>query len=119
MENCIFCKIVSGEIPAHKVYEDENYLAFLDIHPKAPGHTQVIPKTHYRWVWDVPNPGEYFEVAAKVAKAERKAFGTDWILSRIVGDEIAHAHIWVYPSTQMEENPADFEKNAEKIRSAL
>lgn len=119
MENCIFCKIVSGEIPAHKVYEDEKYLAFLDIHPKAPGHTQVIPKMHYRWVWDVPNPGEYFAVAAKVAKAQQKAFGTDWILSRIVGDEVTHAHIWIYPSTQTEENPADFKKNAEKIRSAL
>jgi len=119
MENCIFCKIVGGEIPAHKVYEDEKYLAFLDIHPKAPGHTQIIPKKHYRWVWDVPNPGEYFEVATKIAKAQQKAFGTDWILSRIVGDEIAHAHIWIYPSTQTGENPSDFEKNAEKIRSAL
>ena len=119
MENCIFCKIVAGEIPAHKVYEDETYFAFLDIHPKAPGHTQVIPKEHHRWVWDVPNVGEYFEVATKIAKAQRKAFGTDWILSRIVGDEVTHAHIWIYPSTDVEADATKFEENAEKIRLAL
>ncbi|KKT79078.1 MAG: Histidine triad (HIT) protein, partial [Parcubacteria group bacterium GW2011_GWF2_44_8b] len=59
---CIFCKIVKGEIASCKVYEDENFLAFLDINPQSPGHTQVITKIHYRWVWDVPNAGEYFEV---------------------------------------------------------
>ena len=118
-DSCIFCKIVKGEIPSYKVYEDENFLAFLDINPQSPGHTQVITKKHCRWVWDVPNAGEYFEVVKKIAKAQQKAFETDFILSKIIGDEVAHAHIWVYPSTQTEENPADFEKNAEKIRSAL
>jgi histidine triad (HIT) family protein len=91
MENCIFCKIVNGEIPAHKVYEDDDFFAFLDIHPQSPGHTQVIPKKHVRWVWDVENAGKYFEVAKKIAKAQQKAFNTDWILSKIVGDEIEHA----------------------------
>ncbi len=60
MNDCIFCKIVSGDIPAHKIYEDEKYLAFIDIHPQTPGQVQVIPKEHYRWVWDMPNVGEYF-----------------------------------------------------------
>ncbi|MDE1925265.1 MAG: HIT domain-containing protein [Patescibacteria group bacterium] len=119
MESCIFCKIVRGEIPCHKVYEDDTYFAFLDIHPKAPGHTQVIPKNHIRWVWDVPNVGEYFEVAAKLAHAQRKAFNTDWILSRIVGDEVQHAHIWIYPSTETETELMKFDQNAEKIRLAL
>ena len=62
MENCVFCKIVQGKIPSHKVYEDDNFLAFLDIDPRAPGHVQVIPKKHYRWVWDVPSVGAYFEI---------------------------------------------------------
>jgi histidine triad (HIT) family protein len=121
MENCIFCKIVRGEIPAHKVYEDKNFLAFLDIHPQSPGHVQVIPKDHYRWVWDVPNVGEYFEVARKVAKAQQKAFKTDWILSKIVGDEIEHAHIWVFlpDKTPVKEDKNDFASNAEKIKSSL
>ena len=116
---CIFCKIVSGEIPSHKVYEDEHFLAFLDIHPQSPGHTQVIPKTHYRWVWDVPNAGDYFDVVKKIAKAEQKAFGTEWILSRIIGDEVPHAHIWVYPEDGAKGDRNDLEANAEKLRAEL
>lgn len=119
MENCIFCKIVSGEIPATKIYEDANYLAFLDIHPQAPGHAQVIPKTHYRWVWDVPNVGEYFEVVRNIARAQQKAFGTDWILSRIVGDEVPHAHIWVFPENGAKGDKNDLAGNAEKLRQEL
>lgn len=119
MENCIFCKIVIGDVPSHKVYEDEQFLAFLDIHPQTPGHTQVIPKEHHRWVWDVPNTGKYFEVVQKIALAQRKAFGTDWILSRIVGDEIAHAHVWVFPSNEAKGDKHDFEENAQKIRAQM
>ena len=58
MKDCIFCKIVSKEIPAHIVYEDGDFMVFLDIHPHTPGHVQVIPKQHVRWVWDVPDVGE-------------------------------------------------------------
>jgi histidine triad (HIT) family protein len=119
MKDCIFCKIVAGEIPAHKVYEDKDFFAFLDIHPQSPGHVQVIPKVHYRWVWDVPNAGEYFEVVKKIAKAQQKAFDTDWILSKIVGDEVEHAHIWVFPNNNVSGDKNDFEKNAELIRQAL
>lgn len=119
MSDCIFCKIVAGEIPSYKVYEDEKFFAFLDINPQSPGHVQVIPKQHYRWVWDVPNVGEYFEVARTIALAERKAFGAEWILSRIIGDEVPHAHIWVYPSSEAKGDKKDFEKNAENIREAL
>lgn len=118
-ENCIFCKIVAKEIPAHIVYEDEKYLAFLDINPQSPGHTQVIPKDHYRWVWDVPNTGEYFEVVKRIALAERKAFDTDFILSKIIGDEVPHAHVWVYPNEKVAGKKKDFEGNAEKIKEAL
>lgn len=119
MENCVFCKIVAGEIPSHKVYEDENFLAFLDINPQSPGHTQIIPKKHYRWVWDTPNTGEYFEVAKKIALAQQKAFGTDFILSKIIGDEVPHAHIWVFPNKNVSSDLKDFSANAEKIRANL
>ncbi|MDP3874944.1 MAG: HIT domain-containing protein [bacterium] len=117
--NCVFCKIVKGEIPAYKVYEDKNFLAFLDINPQSPGHTQVITKKHYRWVWDAPNAGEYFEIVKKIAKAQQKAFGTDFILSKIIGDEVEHAHIWVFPNSRVSGNAKDFEVNAEKIRKAI
>ena len=119
MDDCIFCKIVKKEIPANIVYEDDTFCAFVDIHPQAPGHTQVIPKAHYRWVWDVPNAGEYFEVVKKIANAQRKAFDTDWILSKIVGDEVEHAHIWVFPNNNVEGDKNDLVGNAEKLRSAL
>ncbi len=119
MNNCIFCKIVSKEIPAHIVYEDTDFLAFLDIHPQSPGHVQVIPKKHHRWVWDVPNTGKYFEVITKIAHAQQKAFDTDWILSKIVGDEIEHAHIWVFPNSKVRGNRNDFETNRKKIISNL
>lgn len=121
MENCVFCKIVKKEISAHIVYEDENFMAFLDINPQSPGHVQVIPKEHYRWVWDIPNIGAYFEVVRKIAKAQQKAFGTEWILSKIVGDEVEHAHTWIYPAKAGEkmEGLKDFEANAAKIKEAI
>ena len=117
--NCIFCKIVRGEIPSHKVYEDENFLAFLDINPQSPGHTQVIPKKHFRWVWDIPDVGGYFEVVRKIAKAQQKAFETDFILSKIIGDEVEHAHVWIFPDTKISGDKKNFAENAEKIRSFL
>lgn len=119
MNDCIFCKIVSREIPAEIVYEDENFMGFLDINPRAPGHIQVIPKEHHRWVWDVPEVGKYFEAARKIALAQRKAFNTEWILSQIFGDEIKHAHIWVFPNQEVIGDKMNIKENAQKIRSAL
>jgi histidine triad (HIT) family protein len=127
MENCLFCKIINGEIPSHKVYEDDNFLAFLDINPQSPGHTQVIPKEHYRWVWDVPtcvesspNYCDYSLVVQKIAKAMQGIFGTDFILSKVIGDEIHHAHTWIFPMPhEAKGDKNDFEGNAEKIREML
>lgn len=118
-KDCIFCKIARKELPAHVVYEDENFMAFLDINPQTPGHVQVIPKEHYRWVWDVPNIGEYFEITRKIALAQRKAFKTEWILCRIIGDEQPHAHIWVFPAGNAEGDKNNLEGNAEKIKKNL
>ena len=118
-KDCIFCKIVMKEIPAHIVYEDAEFLGFLDIRPQSPGHTLIIPKQHYRWVWDVPDAGAYFEAAKKVALAEMKAFGTDFVLSKIVGEEIPHAHIWVFPDSSVKGDKNDFAGNAEKIRKEM
>jgi histidine triad (HIT) family protein len=117
--NCIFCKIVSGEIPSEKVYEDKTFLAFMSINPLSPGHTLVIPKEHYRWVWDVPNAGKYFEVAQKIALAQKKAFAVDLVRSQIVGEEVPHAHIWVFPDTNMKGDKKDLIGNAKKIRDSI
>ncbi len=119
MNNCIFCKIVNGEIPSYKVYENDNFFAFLDIHPQSPGHVQVIPKKHHRWVWQVPNAGEYFEVVRKIALAQQKAFNTEWVLSKIVGEDVEHAHIWVFPNKEVSGDPKDFEGNLKKIKENI
>ena len=119
MDSCIFCKIVRKEMPAEIVYEDADFLAFMDIHPHTVGHVQVIPKEHYRWVWDIPDVGKYFETAKKIALAQRKAFNTDWILSKVVGDEVPHAHIWVFPSDKVKGDKMDLEGNKKKIAEAL
>lgn len=117
--SCIFCKIVNGEIPATKVYEDDSFIAFLDIDPRSPGHVQVIPKEHYRWVWDVPDVGAYFEVVRKIALAQKKAFATESIWSQVRGDEVPHAHIWVFPHDELPGDKRDFTGNADKIKKAL
>lgn len=96
-EDCIFCKIVKGEIPSYKVYEDSDFLAFLDIRPLTKGNTLVVPKKHFRWTYDVPNFGEYFEVAKKVGLATQKAFSAKWLSFLTLGWEVPHAHVRVIP----------------------
>ena len=117
-KNCIFCKIINKEISAEIVYEDENFLAFLDINPRSRGHTQVIPKNHYRWVWEIPNAGEYFEVVKKIALAQKTAFSQEIIQGKIEGKDVPHAHFWVFPDPQSTntENIKNFKENSEKIR---
>ena len=122
-DSCIFCKIIRKEIPSHIVYEDDAYLAFLDIRPLSPGHTLVIPKEHHRWVWDVSPIGPYFEAVQKIAKAIQKAFAIDCVVSKVVGEEVPHAHVWIYPSPEELKSTAEIknalEQNAKKIVSAL
>ena len=98
MTDCIFCKIISGEIPCHKVYEDDKFLAFLDINPISFGHTLLIPKNHYRWVYDIPEFGELWQVAQKIALAIKKSsINSEYISFLTMGREVAHAHIHIIP----------------------
>ena len=119
MKDCIFCKIAKKEIPAHIVYEDVDFMAFLDIHPVLLGHTLVIPKEHYRWVWDVSSAGAYFEVVKKIALAQQKAFDQEAIWCGIKGDEVPHAHISVMAHSTTKGDKMDFEGNKRKILEAL
>lgn len=96
MEKCIFCKIVSKNIPSHIVYEDENFLGLLDIHPASKGHTLLIPKKHARWVHDVEPFGHYWEVAREVKNKLEKAFSPEWVQYFTHG-AITHAHIHIIP----------------------
>lgn len=132
MADCIFCKIIKGEIPCHKVYDDDNFFAFLDIRPLNPGHTLVIPKKHFRWVWDVPNIDEYYNTVAKIANAMKTAFKTDYVVSLVFGEEVPHAHIWLIPRLENDGHGSaidlknikklsdeEMKEAAEKIKEAL
>jgi histidine triad (HIT) family protein len=97
MDDCVFCKIVRGELPCYKVYEDEKFLAFLDIYPRTRGHTLVIPKTHYRWTYEVPEFGSYWESALKVSKGMQKVLQPKFISFLTHGLDVPHAHIHILP----------------------
>ena len=104
MDDCIFCKIVNGQIPAHKVYEDENSLAFLDVKPHAKGHTVVIPKKHGITVFDVDDK-DYQELLLDVKKVmqilqdklQPDGFNVGWNHNTAGGQVVPHLHIHIMP----------------------
>ena len=104
MNDCLFCKIVAGEIPATKIYEDEDTLAFLDANPVNPGHTLVIPKKHSRNIFDIEKE-DLLNVTnniQKVAKAIKEGLSPDGIniISNnepVAGQVIFHTHIHIVP----------------------
>lgn len=101
MDNCIFCKIVKGELPSAKVWENETHLAFLTIAPINPGHTLLIPKKHTDYIFDLEDKElEPLLVYGKpIAKALRKTFipATGKIGLMVAGGEVAHVHIHLIP----------------------
>jgi histidine triad (HIT) family protein len=97
MNDCIFCKIVKGELPCYKVYEDDKYLGFLDIHPLTLGNSLLIPKDHHRWVFDVPDFGTYFEIAKKISLASQAVLEAESVSLLTLGYEVPHAHIRIIP----------------------
>lgn len=97
MDDCIFCKIVRKEIPSEIVFEDNNFLAFLDIRPLNPGHILLIPKHHYRWVYDVPEFGQYWLTAKNIALASQQGLNSLFTTFLTLGMEVPHAHIHIIP----------------------
>lgn len=97
--NCIFCKIARKEIPSQITYEDENLIAFLDISPKSPGHTLLIPKKHYPWFTDLPDTlsNTLFRTAKSLAKKLKDEYQADYVRLGIVGTDIAHTHVHLIP----------------------
>lgn len=104
MNDCLFCKIVSGDIPSHKVFEDESHLAFLDIFPASLGHTLVIPKEHHIDIHSIP-ADKYGELAARakvvadLLMQKLDSQGTTIMqMNRSAGwQTVFHAHIHVIP----------------------
>ncbi|MDO8656773.1 MAG: HIT domain-containing protein [Nanoarchaeota archaeon] len=99
MDNCIFCKIIKGEIPTHALYENEFVIAFPDIHPEAPGHTLVIPKDHHKWFYEIPGniANEWFSAAQMLALKLKEEYRSDYVELKIIGIDIPHAHIHLIP----------------------
>lgn len=134
-DGCVFCKIVAGELPAFKVFEDEHTLAFLDINPVHPGHTLVIPKDHAGNIFEISAErwGQVQETVRNVATAVEegtKADGVNILMNNRehAGQVVHHAHVhliprfkgdgltlWPHHSLKQDEG----EPVAEKIRSAL
>ena len=104
MEDCIFCKIVNGKIPAAKVYEDNNTISFLDIMPANKGHCLVVPKKHYETLLDIPDEdlANLIKAAKKVTKALSLSIGNgsyNLVMNngKEAGQLVNHAHIHIIP----------------------
>lgn len=96
MNPCVFCQIVSRTSPGYIVFEDAHFLAILDIEPVSIGHTLIIPKKHYRWVYEVDHFSRYWEIAGFIARALVKASENKSVSITTSGRHIPHAHIHVF-----------------------
>ena len=121
MQDSIFTKIIKGEIPAHKIYEDDKTLAFLDIHPIQPGHALVVSKNQVEFVWDLP-ADDYQAVMAtvqKVAKRLQETLRAPHIGVQVIGVDVPHAHVHVIPFGTTKEFRNIPDSNAESDHQAL
>jgi histidine triad (HIT) family protein len=105
MEDSLFTKIINGEIPSHKIYEDDQTLAFLDIYPSMPGHTLVVPKQQIETIWDLED-SDYAALLAtvqKVARHLREQLPQQYVGVKVVGVDVPHAHVHLVPFDTAEE----------------
>jgi len=135
MKNCIFCKIVTRELPCYKIYEDKNFLAFLDIQPISKGHTLIIPKKHYNTFLETPVEilSAMTSIIHKVGQSILKTTGADGLNFGLnngaaAGQIIMHTHFHIiprfngdglhtWPSVKCSEE--EFKNISEKIKNNL
>jgi histidine triad (HIT) family protein len=105
MEDSIFTKIINGEIPCHKVYEDDAVFAFLDIHPINAGHTLVVPKRQVEFLWDLDDETYQHVMAAakKIAHHMRDALDVEYVGVQVIGVDVPHAHVHLIPFSDVSE----------------
>ena len=110
----LFTKIVEGELPCHKVYEDDDHLAFLDLRPISAGHTLVIPKKEVDYLFDMPEEdyARLWSVAKKIAEHLKAQTGCARVCVGAWGFEVPHAHIHLVPTDSM----ADFPPPPERMK---
>ena len=130
MEDCLFCKIIKGEIPSYKIWEDRNFFAFLDINPINPGHTILVLKKHLGYIFDLEEPlySETFKTIKKLSKPLKKATEAKRIALAIEGFTVPHIHIHLVPANRVNDldpnrarkaNPEELSKMAEKIKNEI
>ncbi|MEA2064907.1 MAG: HIT family protein [Patescibacteria group bacterium] len=133
--DCIFCKIIKGEIPCYKIYEDENVLAFLDIMPVSDGHTLVIPKKHYKNIEEIPENElcDLIKEVKKIGKAIKNSlcaagYNVNINNGQIAGQVVPHLHFHIIPRKQGDGlklwqqgkyKKGDAEKIIKKIKNSL
>ncbi len=123
---------MKGEIPCYKVYEDENFFAFLDINPLNPGHTLLVSKKHVQWVDDYEPFCDYWKTARKLSKVIKKAVNCVLVSYVVYGLGVPHAHIHLIPKFKNDAHPAgpdptkvmkispdEMKKIAAKIKNSL
>lgn len=121
MQDSIFTKIIKGEIPSHKIYEDEHTYAFLDINPIAPGHTLVVPKQQVEFVWDLDDES-YLALQRSVKKIAlhlRTHMSAPYVGEQIIGVDVPHAHVHLIPFSKVSEFKAGQDPEAEPSHEQL
>ena len=105
MQDSLFTKIIKGEIPSHKVYEDDKTLAFLSIYPSVMGHTLVIPKVQVETLWDLSEEdyAAVMKTTQKVALRLREVLGVERVGEKVIGLDVPHAHVHLVPFNTAEE----------------
>lgn len=120
-ESSIFTKIIKGDIPSYKVYEDDKTLAFLDIYAVVPGHTLVIPKKQVEFVWDLESEDyeALFATVKKVAVRLRETLEVPYVGEKIIGTDVPHAHVHLIPFADLDQMQRANAENAEPDHHAL
>lgn len=139
--SCLFCRIAAGELPAHRIHEDAEVLAFLDLHPIRPGHVLVIPRDHHVWFEDMPEPlaARVMAVSQRLARALKATEGVERVAMVFTGIHVPHAHAHLVPMHHLHDissaaylangldsyslppqlDPAEMAAIAERLRKAL
>ena len=131
---CVFCDIIKGDIPSYKVYEDDNYLAILDISQATLGHSLVMPKKHYDTILDMEDDkaGELMSVADKIAKkivTNLNATGCNMLINtgEVAGQTVKHVHLHIIPrytesdsiKIELKENKFNLDEVIKRINKGL
>lgn len=128
MTDCIFCKIIGGEIPSHKVYEDENTVAFLDTNPTSKGHTLVVPKKHVETIYQASEMSYMWKTLVKASQAVEEAFDPEGLNisqnnGEAAGQEVMHMHFHITPRYTGDEIEVNYNReeleNGEEIADEI